>query len=165
MEDQRRVLGQQDAEELGKARRVLVHEAAVGLLHQRHRVLRRQRPAFALQLDGALHHRGFDGQLVVLHLRQQVGELGALALAAEIHRARDAQGGQACPVVRREPGQVVGAEDAPPRHFAPAVAGVAAQVAEIAGTRQRHGAGQRFGRGRPGGEIGCIHVAKRSASA
>jgi hypothetical protein len=70
VEDQGRIVFQQQTEHFGKARGVVVHKAPVGVLHQPHGVLCGQRLARALQLQGALDHGGLDGERVVGHAGQ-----------------------------------------------------------------------------------------------
>ena len=123
-----------------------MHKAPVSFLHQRHGVLRGELAAGALQFQRTLHHGGLDGQRVVGHARQCVGIRGAFGLSAKVHRAGHAQIGQQGLILPRERGQVVGSEDAPPLHLLPAVADVAAQVAEVGGPGERErarGAGGR----------------------
>jgi len=122
-----------------------VHKAPVGFLHQRHGVLRGELAAGALQLQRALHHGGLDGQRVVGHAGKLVGMGRAFGLAAKVHRAGHAQVGQQGLVLRGEARQVVGAKEPPPLHLLPAMAGVAAQVAEIGDASKRQGAGRKTG--------------------
>ena len=140
VDDGGRVAGQQQAKQFGKARGVGVHKAPIGFLHQRHGVLCGELAAGALQLEGALHHGGFDGQRVVGHAGELVGLGRAFGLATKVHRPGHAQVGLQGLVLRREASQVVGAKEPPPFHRPPAMAGVAAQVAEIGDAGKRQGA-------------------------
>ena len=136
-----RIAGQQQSEELGKARCVVVHKAQVGLLHQPHGILRGELAAGALQVEGALDHGGLNGQRVVGHAGQRVGMGRAFGLAAKIYRAGHAQLGQQRLVLWRKARQMVGPKEPPPPHRPPTMARVAAQVAEVGDTGERERAG------------------------
>ena len=142
MEDQWRITVQQVAKQRGKTGRIVVHEGAVSLLHQAHRVLRRQLVAGLQQLLHALQHRRLDRQGVRGHPRQLIRHCCALSLTPKVVGPRQAQVGERGHVIRRQRGQMVRAEQPPPPHRAPAQPGVAAQITKVGGTGEVQGAGR-----------------------
>ena len=149
MEHQRVLAVQQQLEQLCKAWRVVVHEAAVGVLHQLLGMGGREVVACSDQGAGALHHGGLDDERMAGNARPFVGQVGAFHLAPEVRAARELQAMQHVQVRRAEAGQVVSTEQRAPAH-APAIqARVATEVSEVGGAVQADGA-----RGRRGGSSG-----------
>ncbi len=68
--------------------------------------------------------------------------LGALVLATEIERAFDAERAQHRRIFFGEVAEMVGTKDLTPAHDAAVLAGIAAKVAEIAGTGEIEMAGR-----------------------
>ena len=123
-------------EHLGKTRRVVQHEIAVGQAHQLGGAFGRQRLAGGQDALHALHHGRLDGQGVLLHAGESVGGAGTLANAAKVKRALDAQPIEHLRVLRGQPRQMVRSKQRAPAHLLAVDRAVAAQVTEIAGAGQ-----------------------------